>query len=423
MLEEIRIAGGTIEYKYELSGSVSKYFRLDSPLYIEYSENMEGVPEGIAVIPFLTNILPIAWLCNTQIHVKEIDRNFFDSVREFKKGYEKMQPNIAFRGELIADKIVDYQCHSSERTATFFSGGIDSHATLINRLDKKPDLITIWGADLSHDDVQGWQKVKAEVQAKADKFDLKTVFIKSGFRVFIKEGTLDRDFFGMLGEYWWYGIQHGIGIIGHAAPYAYVQRIKTVYIPATYISNDYNHIKCASRLDIDNKVRFGCSNVLHEGSENNRQNKIKMICQYCQRNNEQLFLRVCWESSGGGNCSHCEKCARSIMGIIAEHSDPRQFGFEINDQTMRYIRQQVKHKWEIKPITNWLIIQARFIADREQWIDDDNINWILTHDFEKNNRSVRRRLRRITSRVSSKIPTSLKKVITYYTKRSGIVKK
>jgi len=95
---------------------------------IEYSESMEGVPQGLAAIPFLTNVLPIAWLSDAQIYVDEIDRSFFNSIGDFKKGYEQMYPGVEFRGELIAKQVIDYECFSSDRTATFFTGGVDSTA-------------------------------------------------------------------------------------------------------------------------------------------------------------------------------------------------------------------------------------------------------------------------------------------------------
>ena len=44
-----------------------------------------------------------------------------------------------------------------------------------------------------------------------------------------------------------------------------------------------------------------------------------------------MKLRVCWESAGGSNCCHCEKCLRTILAIYAEGADPRDFGFDYED--------------------------------------------------------------------------------------------
>lgn len=411
ILQDVIITGGKIEYKYELSGAISNYFNEDHPLVIEYSENMEEVPQGVAVIPFLTNVLPIVWLSNARILIEEVDQRFFNSIDEFKKGYEQMYPDVKFQGELIAKQVIDYGRPSSGRTAAFFSGGVDSTATLLNRLDDKPDLITIWGADVSHGDVQGWQQVKKEVQVFAVKFGLKALFIKSAFRVFINEVALDRDFARILGAGWWFGVQHGIGLIGHAAPYTYLHNLKTVFIPASFSNNNCEGLKCASVPWIDDQVRFVGSSVLHEGFAYNRQDKIRQICQYCRQTNEQILLRVCWESRGGSNCSHCEKCARSIMGIIAEHGDPQQFGFEINSKTLKNIKKQLKHNWELPPNNFWSDIQSRFIADREHWSKVDDINWILTYDFKNNNGSIRKRWRRLKIRFVSIISVPIKSLI------------
>lgn len=411
ILQDIIITGGKIEYKYELFGAISNYFHENHLLIIEYSENMEEVPQGVAVIPFLTNVLPIVWLSNARILIEEVDQSFFNSIPEFKKGYEQMYPDVKFQGELIAKQVINYGRPSSDRTATFFSGGVDSTATLLSRLDVKPDLITIWGADVPHDDVQGWQQVKKEVETSAFKLGLKALFIKSAFRVFINEKALDRDFFRILDAGWWVGMQHGIGLIGHAAPYAYLHNLNTVFFPASFSSNNCEGVKCASNPWIDNHLRFGGSSVLHEGFEYNRQDKIRQICQYCRQSNEQTILRVCWQSKGGGNCSHCEKCARSIMGIIAEHGNPQQFGFEINSKTLKNIKKQLKHNWEFPPNNFWQEIQSRFIDDREHWSNVDDINWILTYDFKNNNRSIRKRWRRLRIRLVSFIPVPIKSLI------------
>ncbi|GEM_PF-169264 len=411
MLQDVVISGGRIEYKYELAGAISKYFHQNHPLVIEYSESMEGVPQGLAAIPFLTNVLPIAWLSDAQIYVDEIDRSFFNSIGDFKKGYEQMYPGVEFRGELIAKQVIDYEGPSSDRTATFFTGGVDSTATLLNRLQEKPDLITIWGADIPFDDVQGWQQVKKSVQEYADRFALKALFIKSTFRRFINYAALDRDFERILGTGWWYGVQHGLGLIGHAAPYVGLYNLKTVYIPASFSINNCVGLKCASVPWIDDQVRFACSSVLHEGFENHRQDKIRQICQYCRDTNEQIILRVCWESRGGGNCSRCEKCARSIMGIMAEHAEPQQFGFNIDGKTLKNFRKQLQHNWEIPPINSWKGIQNRFLSKREYWNNVDEVSWILTYDFENNNRSIIKRGRRIKAYLISMIPVPLKNFI------------
>jgi len=411
VLQDVIISGGRIEYKYELAGAVSKYFHENHPLVIEYSESMESVPLGVAAIPFLTNVLPIAWLSDAQIYVDEVDRSFFNSVSEFKKGYEQMYPGVEFRGELIAAQAIDYDYSSSDRTATFFSGGVDSTATLLNRLDEKPDLITVWGSDIPLDDVKGWQQVKKDVEGYAVRFGLKTLFIESAFRLFINYAYLDNDFSRILGTGWWYGMQHGIGLIGHAAPYAGLHSLKTVYIPGTFSSNNCDGLKCASVPWIDDQVRFVCSSVLHEGFAYHRQDKIRQICQYCRDTNEQLVLRVCWESRGGGNCSRCEKCARSIMGIMAEHGNPQQFGFEIDAKTLKNFRKQLQHNWELPPITSWTGIQNRFLSEREYWNNIDELSWILTYDFKNNNRSIIKRGRRIKAYLISIIPDSLKVIL------------
>lgn len=52
----------------------------------EYQVDMSDVPLSVAVIPFLANVLPIAWLYGAEIHVTEVDEDFLNSVEDIREG-------------------------------------------------------------------------------------------------------------------------------------------------------------------------------------------------------------------------------------------------------------------------------------------------------------------------------------------------
>ena len=238
IVDDIIIKNNRISYKYTVSGEMSKFFNLNQEFFIEYSEDMSMVPKQVAVIPLLCNILPVAWISDAEIILEEVDKDFYDSVEEFKQGYIDMLPGIDFKGKLSPKKVIACDYVPTEKVAAFFSGGVDAFSTLFSHLDEKPTLVTLWGSDVFFDDVEGWNNVKNHIASVGKQFDLETVYIKSSFRMFLFENVLDKEVFGKVKDTWWHAFQHGIGLIGHVAPYAYKAKLKTVYIASSYTEKD-----------------------------------------------------------------------------------------------------------------------------------------------------------------------------------------
>lgn len=85
ILDRIIVEKNGVEYKYTASGLVKEYLNLDEKFFIEYSIDISDVPKSILVIPFLCNILPISWVCDTEIKVNEIDKDFYNSIMTLNK--------------------------------------------------------------------------------------------------------------------------------------------------------------------------------------------------------------------------------------------------------------------------------------------------------------------------------------------------
>ena len=98
-----------IEYNFEVDGEWKQYFNNKEKFIIEYDQEIEEIPYGIAVIPFLCNVLPIAWIFDGEIIIDEVDEDFYNSISNFKKGYIDMYPKIDFLGKLTVNNIVSYK--------------------------------------------------------------------------------------------------------------------------------------------------------------------------------------------------------------------------------------------------------------------------------------------------------------------------
>ena len=243
-------------------------------------------------------------MTNAKLKLSEIDESFFNCINDVKKGYEKVFPDVMFRGLVEPDKIVNYSFEKTDKCAMFYSGGLDSANTLVSHINENPDLISIWGSDIKFNNIEGWEKLHKIIKETADKYGLNDVVIHSSFREFDNEWVLDREFYNTLQDGWWHGIKHSLALLGHIAPLVWLHKISIMYIASSNWEDGIIR-KCASNPYTDNFVKFcGCS-VVHDGFEFNRQDKLTNVVDYVKRTGDKVELHVCWESQEGGNCCVC----------------------------------------------------------------------------------------------------------------------
>ncbi len=321
------IAGKRISYHYQIEGDWQEAFS-DMPFFIEYSVDVGDVPESIAVVPLICNLLPIAWWYDAEIVVSALDKAFYESIPEFKRGYQEMHPARNFLGKLTVENIEENAPLSKGLSAAFFSGGVDAFDTLIRHIDEKPALLSLWGADVRHEDVSGWATVEKHLEQTKNMFGVTGIVIKSALRMFINQKVLNALVWETTNHSWWYVFQHSIGMHGHAAPLAYLYGYTNIYFASTFNIKDKGRVICASDPSIDDHVKFGASHIVHDGYECSRQDKVNNIITYGNETGIKIPLRVCWMSDGGSNCCTCEKCWRTIIEIAALGAEPFEYGFE-----------------------------------------------------------------------------------------------
>ncbi len=320
------VQGNRIVYQYQVEGSWKQYFNTQEAFEITYPFSLENVPESILIVPFLSQILPVAWICDAKLHVPVCDKAFYDCLEEVKAGYQKMYPMLSFLGNLSVDKIEDNASSFSEagKRLVCFSGGVDALSTTLSHIKESPVLVSLWGSDVPAADEEAWKPLAEKLENDAQLLGLDRFVIRTSFRKLLSESKLNK-LISDSGDGWWHGFQHGLGILGHMAPLAWEYHTDVVYIAASFTAKD--HVTCASDPTIDNHVRFASAHVIHDGFDNNRQQKIRNILRYADDNNIRFPLHVCWEKKNGENCCHCEKCWRTMLAVYVEGSDPREYGF------------------------------------------------------------------------------------------------
>ncbi len=325
-VNKISISRSTVNYQYTYDNDISKYFNKSESFYVNYyDQDISKINESILVIPLLSNILTIAWFVGFDIYVDEIDMVFYNSLDNLKLEFEKSYPSIREKKvKIFYNKLIENNVEAN-KSAMLFSGGVDAYATYFRNVHLNLDLITILGADVRIEDKKQWNTVVSlneneRLLNKNSKF-----YIESNLRTFYtyKVDLLLND----LG--WWGKVQHGLALNGILAPLSIINGYSTIYIASSYTDNI--EIAWGSTPQIDNAIQWAKTKINHDGYELKRQQKVEQIVSFVSKIQGNLNLRVCYsELNNGINCSKCEKCYRTILGIILSKGNPLDFGFEVN---------------------------------------------------------------------------------------------
>lgn len=377
-----------LEVSFETSGGWARYF-IGDKFWAEYSCDISGVPESTAVVPFLANFMPLAWICGGEFVLDEIDADFYECLRGVCGGYEAMYPKMNFRAERAQDAIrvnkTVRNAGGGGKSAMFFSGGVDAFSTLVVHSEEKPDLLTVWGADVRHCDVTGWRNVVAHVEKSREDFGCGAVYIKSNFRMCVDEGKCTALVMERANDGWWHGFQHGIALLGHAAPLVFAKGYGKIYIASSFTAEQKGGYTCASDPTIDNFVKFSGCGIVHDGYEFTRQDKVHNIVRFSETGGTRIAPRVCWVSAGGKNCCKCEKCYRTIMEFVAEGADPNDYGFAWDKKAVRRCRNALRYRIMLVPEANryyyyyaQLLMKenpGRFLPDYKWFLRMDTVNF------------------------------------------------
>jgi hypothetical protein len=322
-LEHIKFAdnGHSIHYEYSLTSDIKKYFNSHAPYYVKYDCDISNTPKSIAVIPLLANVMPIAWFAGFDVVVDEVDEKFYHSLGELKKEFNKYHPKKTFKGELIAKKLVQNNIKGTA-TGLLFSGGLDSFESYTRNYDENPYLFSIHGADVEITDTKRWADFKRYNAEEEIVVNNKLCYIETNVRDFY---TYKVELLVNIG--WWGKIQHGMALLGVLAPLGYQLGITKILIGSS--NTEEVDFGWGSSPNIDEKMKWANSSVIHDGYHLNRPNKINNIVAFTQQHKVPIKLRVCYsELRDGYNCSRCAKCQRTMLGLLLSGVHPNDFGFQ-----------------------------------------------------------------------------------------------
>jgi hypothetical protein len=376
-LRDIRFSeeGRRIDYNYIPQGPAAKFFRRCPSFFVRYEQDVSACPQAIAVIPFVANMLPIAWFAGFNLCVPEIDQAFADSMGRLRGEFRKMYPDHALSGGLEAKRLIKVSW-PGERRLALFSGGLDAFATLLRHRDEQLELVTLFGADIDLFDQKQWNECQRHIGGEPFLQKFARHVIAANLRTFYCPEVERTLIFG-----WWGRVQHGLGMLGLLAPLSQLRGCSRAYIASSVPGDAWG-----SSPETDDCIRWGSMAVSNDGVELGRQGKADLIVRYARDSGQYFSLRVCYsELSKNLNCGRCEKCYRTIMNLVLANQDPRCFSLPFSSGTYPAMFKLLSRTHS----SNALRLIWREISDRARQAVDKSQFFVLA-DREAETAAIRR---------------------------------
>lgn len=373
-LKSVTVQDGTITYDYSATGRIGRFFTSE-PFFASYEEDVGHVPESILAIPWLANVCPVAWAAGADVTVPQLDATFRDALDRVQAGMRDLYPDLVEGGEIVGGTVVDpstleggygNRTDGFDASALLFSGGVDSLTSYVRHRDESPFLVSVAGADLDPDNRDAWRRNRTIVEEFAADRNLAALFVETDMHGFLDGTRIRAHYQRYLDSTWWASVQHGLGLLGLCAPLTYARGIGDLYIAATHTA-EFGE-PWGSHPSIDDEVAWSGTTAHHDGYELSRQEKIAVLADYVEREAPDLTIRACHKSVDGGNCNRCEKCARTIVGLLLAGLDPERHGYEIPVGSFETFRKHLESgAWRLGADERfmWADLQAHVGFDRE----------------------------------------------------------
>jgi len=343
-----QLNGRTLTTQVRYSKDLKRYFRGNS-FDLRYSSEVHA-GDGLLAIPGLALLLPLAWVTGSDVYMPCLDRRYAEAAEQLQQGYREVYPGIVFGTRLLVDELVDSPANP-EGSAMMFSGGLDACYTFFANRHLKPHLIQVFGTEFPCSERGFLEMTRSESSEFAAGNGAEITFIETDFRFCVDERALYHSFSrgsGRLRCTLWNGMGFAMGFLGMAAPLS-AGRFNHLMLAAWagWKKGDpkYKAKPIASAPDMDERTAWANLRTEHHGCLH-RYEKIREMKDWLKGRQ----LRVCWRfddpSQAGGmmNCSRCEKCARTIVGLAIAGVDPTQCGFTIDQESISYARALIEKR-------------------------------------------------------------------------------
>ncbi|TBR12066.1 MAG: hypothetical protein EPO47_00590 [Rugosibacter sp.] len=275
--------------------------------------------------PWLVAMLPMAASLDEDIELSlPVDALLLENVRGVMKIWKEWYPEL--HSVDIRCPVKGYAEPKSTRTATFFSGGVDSYFSIARRMPQNPhgipavgkvdDLLTVWGFDVGVSDEAQFRPLVGMLSESAQRLALNHIIVRTNLRevmpIYRKQ---------------WGPLTHGAGLafIGLMLERRYGEIVLGSTYPYGVLSPWGSHPL------VDPLFSTSGVTIVHDGAAMTRIGKTELAARLPET---RRSLHVC-QAAGLHNCSRCEKCYRTMIALdILGLKEAFNAAFDWSDYTL-----------------------------------------------------------------------------------------
>lgn len=333
-VSSIQIESSPRESTVRLSAQVNYRSGASETLWFEFpSSYRDSLSESGN--PWAALLLPLAMELGEDLHIEAtLDSRLAEGLSELQEIWHCWYPRLK-KVEVTHGGFSSLPAPSSERAASFFSGGVDSfYSALKHQPDSGAaplarDLVFVWGFDVKLSQVEVAERLIGELETTAKELGAQLIAVATNIR---ETRWAETD---------WAHHSHGaaLGAVGLCLE----PRLSDLLIPST---ESYQQLYAwGSHALTDPLFSTGSMRVRHDGAEASRLDKVRLLA-----NSEVAMrsVRVCWQSDSAENCCRCQKCQRTMLQfqVIGRLQDCR--AFPRNEVELARLR-KVFIEWDLVP--------------------------------------------------------------------------
>ena len=330
LFEKVEVSGNVLRYVPSEALVRKRVFR--QALFFDYDgpvgEALGSMPASIVWSPGLFNVAPLVWAFGLTLSVPFRHRPMEEGLERIRAKLRQFYPSMPWDGRLVFEG-EEEQEGAFPGAMALYSGGLDAVHTVYRHFDERPELLFLDFVGTS-DDFRRDSVLLAEGFARAH--DLPLTRVVTNLWGFIDRNRLAYPALRAIGQNWWTGVQYGLGMTSAAAPAAYAKRAGTVYYASSF-NEDFN-VAGGSDPELEGNMAWPGSRVVHDSFDRTRQRKIEAMAANRPIASVRPYLQVCHGPLDGLlNCGTCEKCLRTMAGLLIEGEQPADWGFDADQAT------------------------------------------------------------------------------------------
>jgi hypothetical protein len=271
------------------------YFRLDNTAHLNYIQNDAS--------PFAASLLLPSMKQGTDLIIDgSISGQLYAGMHAVME--EVLKWDIGLRPISIEAEALVPDPPRPQRSASFFSGGVDSFYTYLKHrndpleTDQVTAFILVNGFDIDRHNLQLWDRALANVKSVAKADDVELMVVRSNIQAVVEPM--------LVWDYSHGGCLAAVGLFLRGA-------FSQIYIPSTHSVSE--QIPWGSNLALDGHWSTESTRFIHDGTEATRLEKV--VSQIARSPLALEHLRVCFANEKGAyNCGRCDKCLRTMINLF-----------------------------------------------------------------------------------------------------------